>query len=215
MFLLSSALFLQTVDFLIIHHTLTLIIHLFFSAVTALLWTSVDTVISVSVNHRLALEPAHRSSYTTHLLAGCPVTLSSPSPSSAVHLSSSASFTPSLLPQVVLFTVALPSFKSFTLPLPPIFVSFACLLLMRRLQYANSTLILLISVFLSNLKANPPNLCGVDEMHTHSQKHRQHTLTCVFSSLQPHFFLIKTVRIFVGGRSWWFINLMNSSAQLV
>ena len=147
------------------------------------------------------LEPAHRSSYTTHLLACCPVTLSSPSPSSAVPLSSSASFTPSFLCQRVLFMVALPSFKSFTLPLPLIFVSFACLLLMRRLQYANSTLIPLISVFLSNLKANPPNLCGVVKTHTHAHKHRQHTLICVFPSLQPRFVLIKMVRMFVGGRS--------------
>lgn len=74
---------------------------------------------------------------------------------------------------------ALPSFCSFILPLPlsPLF-SLAFRLLMRRLRYANLTLIPLISVFLSNLKAKLSNLCKVEKLHMHAHT-QSHTLTRV------------------------------------
>lgn len=104
--------------------------------------------------------------------------------------------------------VALPSFNSFTSPSPLVFVSFASLLLMRRLRYANSSLIHLISVFLSNLKAEPPNLWGV--VKSRMDAHKQSNMcTCVLSSLQCH----HKEKHFKGGTSLRVINLTISSAQ--
>lgn len=137
---------------------------IFFPPLLHLLWTSVDTFSSVSVNHKLVLEqPTGPPTRLVSLPAA--LWLSHPLPllcHPSLYLCTSAlSFLRTYFFVNLHFSrLQCPLLNSLASPLPLVFVSFGSLLLMRGLRYANVPLIPSISVFLSNLRAKPPNRVG-------------------------------------------------------